>query len=145
MTVNKERIELWAQALDSGEHEQCVGSLRRFGFPPEGGYRTEKNCALGVGILVAMANGCELPNFTWEEASRMPIKVAMWYGLPSTDPQLGLTEEDLQFSPDDSYWNLTCKGQSTDGWRNVISINDAMRLPFKIIAELLRRTYVDAK
>ena len=88
MTVNKERVELWVEALESDRYHKCVNSLRR---PNRRGSWKDDNpylylyCALGVGIEVAHVNGCENTGYDFEQ-SAFPGHVREWYGFNITDP-----------------------------------------------------------
>ena len=50
MTVNKERVELWVQALESDGFKQCQNVM----------HVDDKHCALGVAVVVALANGVQV-------------------------------------------------------------------------------------
>lgn len=127
MGVNKERVELWAQALESEEYVKCEGILRADGDGSSANPYT--HCALGVAMEVAQLHGCQFsidtrdmygnPIDPWEE-DRMPRSVALWYGLPQ-DPFLELEE-------------LGC--------RTVVYVNDQLKLPFWNMAQMIRATYL---
>ena len=57
MTVNKDRVELLCQALESGRYIQCRNRLRR---TPLGLVQRWSYCALGVAIDVAVKNGLQV-------------------------------------------------------------------------------------
>lgn len=114
MTVNRERVELWAQALESERYVKCEGSLR---LPLVQGTR---HCALGVGMEVAQAHGVIISPLDWVGQEMSPV-VREWYGLRSSNPWLDLDEGRHAL---------------------VTSVNDRLRLPFWDIAQLLRAKYV---
>lgn len=87
--INKERIQLWANALKSGEYEQTTGTLRdKFGY-----------CCLGVACQIAIDNGCTVKVeqevgegdncYHYDESEgNLPLSVIKWYGLEGEDPIL---------------------------------------------------------
>lgn len=115
MTVNKERMELWVQALESDRYRQCTNVLRDAGDPEAG--IPEMHCALGVGMAVAVENGCKLFDpWAWEHPDLDP-NVVDWYGLNRADPVL-------------------------NGSRTVVQANDEDEESFWTIAQELRETYL---
>ena len=86
MGVNRERIKLLAEALESGEYEQCWGALRI----------GDKYCCLGVACEVAIKNGLDIARqpppheggadlFRYDgEPSVLPNSVRAWYGFPES-------------------------------------------------------------
>lgn len=116
--VNKARIELWCEALESGRYHQGGGVLRnRTGY-----------CCLGVACDVMDSTRWTPPDtsedviYTYEhEASFLPQSVVEWYGLDGQSP--------LAIARDGCRWKLA-------------TMNDAMLLSFETIAEALRRTYL---
>jgi hypothetical protein len=88
--VNVERVQLWIDALRSGEYEQGQGHLRK--EEPLGA----RYCCLGVAQEVALDNGwvsADVPNsynLDWGSAV-MPIDLGRWFGFMhhATDPDLG--------------------------------------------------------
>jgi|SRR5207247_10631804 len=101
----KERIALWADALDSGEFEQGQSALEI--IKKDG---TKENCCMGVACRVAMRNGLELHTetkfddsveMTWFSAGStynagsstyLPQAVMDWYGFDINDPSVGFDE-----------------------------------------------------
>lgn len=92
MTVNKERVELFARALESDKYHQCRGRLRSVN--PFGGM--EFNCALGVATHVALNNGLretlKKHHFTGEQledylfsGGTLDDLVQKWYGFEDND------------------------------------------------------------
>jgi hypothetical protein len=90
--VNVERVQLWIQALRSGEYEQGQGHLRLnqpFGAKP-------RYCCLGVAQEVALRNGwvsVDVPNSDWLDwgPAAMPADLGRWFGFMhphATDPPL---------------------------------------------------------
>lgn len=118
--VNKERVELWAQALESEQYVQCYSELRLAVLEGYDISRTKTlHCALGVGIAVALANGCEDP-YSWEGV-RFSQEVLAWYGFEDEDVPLKIDEDEAV---------------------GVIYINDELKLPFWDIAQAIRTTYL---
>lgn len=90
MTVNKEHVELFAQALESDKYHQCRGRLRD--VSPFNG--RELNCALGVATHVALNNGLretlkeafgkELEDYLFSGGTLDDL-VQKWYGFEDND------------------------------------------------------------
>jgi hypothetical protein len=127
MTVNKERVELFAQALESGRYRKCSSYLRTVGLHPNG-YTVEYNCALGVATHVALDNGLreELPRRSHAEdnlfiGGGLAALVQNWYGFPFDDPSV--------IDPEDGCHD------------SVTGLNDAGR-DFWTIAQALRAEYL---
>lgn len=116
MTVNRERVELWAQALESDSYRQCTDILR------DQGVDGLHHCALGVGMAVAELHGVRVYPLEWE-LTKLPSQVVKWYGLNEPDPSL-----------DDP--------QGLDPQFSVLDANDDRKLPFWDIAQLLRAKYL---
>lgn len=117
MTINKERIELWAAALESGDYEQCRGNLYlkanaavgwregTDGMPVLVIAQRDHHCADGVAIDVALKHGLfndhpERPSdglVFLSGRGLLPECVSIWYGFDPevTDPLLydGFTED----------------------------------------------------
>lgn len=125
MTVNKERVELWAQALESERYVQCTGNLRMevFKVKESRDIVAHHHCALGVGMAVAQAHGVQILQTDWED-SALPPQVMDWYGLDTDNPVLLESES--------QHWYR----------RSVTFANDDLKLPFWDIAQLLRAKYV---
>ena len=116
MTVNKDRVELFAAALESDRFKQCKGQLKiRSQWPGPTGIAKEFHCALGVATQVALDNGL------WEESPWVDVwsrgdlnpAVAAWYGWNGTNPYLGIDlgsgEEENIASANDfglSFWQI---------------------------------------
>lgn len=120
MTVNRERMELWAQALESDKYVQCKGNLRMEARGIESGDMATWHCAVGVGMAVAEAHGVKIERREWLNKSGIPDRVLDWYGLKG-NPWLNLDD-----------------GRHS----SVIGANDRLGLPFWDIAQALRATYV---
>jgi len=114
VTVNKDRVELFAAALESDRYRQCKGQLKISTRSPDTGYATF-HCALGVATQVALDNGL------WEEGPWVDVwsrgdlnpAVAEWYGWGGTNPYLGIDlgsgEEENIASANDfglSFWQI---------------------------------------
>lgn len=99
---NKERLALWADALDSGRYQQVEGYLRK----------GDSYCCLGVACEVAIENGLEvnvapvtdidgamqkdkdMVIYCYNDNSEhLPDAVADWYGI-SANPELQFLNED---------------------------------------------------
>ena len=93
-TLNKDRVELFLAALESGKYAQCAGKLR-IRASEEG---PEQNCALGVAIHVALDNGLRAElSWKWGHpqsgdhlfiSGTLHPRVANWYGFDDPDPIL---------------------------------------------------------
>lgn len=117
MSVNKERVELLCQALESGTFRQGSGCLRN----------GDKYCCLGVACGVSGLG-------EWKEViendgvfeylgghSFLPNRVIEWYGFNSHNPGIKLR------------WDDSC---------TMSQANDVYDLSFAEIAVALRRTYL---
>ena len=117
MTVNKERVELFAKALEGEGYTQCTKQLQ---LHTVGGM--EMNCALGVAIHVALNNGLRadlrklgvLDMFfeeerVWQSADLTPC-VMDWYGFETPDPWIVIDDNDMPItSANDSghdFWTI---------------------------------------
>jgi hypothetical protein len=119
--VNKERVELFAAALESGNYEQCEGKLRRndIEVAPSGTtHWITRFCALGMATEVALQNGLQLEKDEdpWSGSGLYP-EVAQWYGWtiegygPTLDPVIrrddGYSDSIAAFNDDGtSFWDL---------------------------------------
>lgn len=104
MTVNKDRVELFAAALESDKYRQCKGELRISTRSPDTGYATF-HCALGVATQVALDNGLHAEllekygpfsgifDALWETGVLHEF-VEDWYGWDNENPTLLLTSPD---------------------------------------------------
>lgn len=132
--VNKERVRLWIDALESGDHEQSRGCLIRHAGDP-----SEELCCLGVACRVAEKEGIVelignnqfgphdiepgMFNFNFEtSATRLPLAVAEWFGFDETNPRLINEHGD----PD-----------------SCVHANDALGYSFEEIAKGLRKQYLE--
>lgn len=114
MTVNRERIELWAQALESDGYQRCSGNLRWTDF-----FGTTMHCAEGVAMAVAQAHGVQISLEQWD-CSTMPPQVRAWYGLPG------------------AAFLKTDDGMS----HSIIWANDSVNMSFWDIAQGIRAMYL---
>jgi len=127
VTVNKDRVELFAAALESDGFKQCKGRLREEIFtewPPK--KVILGHCALGVATQVALDNGLYaeivekygrqfsegILRAMWTRGDLSP-GVAEWYGWGGTNPYLGIDlgsgEEENIASANDagvSFWDI---------------------------------------
>jgi hypothetical protein len=121
MTVNKERVELWAQALESERYVQCYGNLRVRGM------LDVRHCAYGVAVEVALANGCRVrPSVAWDRNS-LCREIVDWYGFKTNRIHIRVT-----VPQEPSYETLM----------DVETVNDHLRLPFWDIAQAIRTKYL---
>jgi hypothetical protein len=94
---NKERVELFLAALESGKYVQCSGSLRAQNLFGSG--QPWRYCALGVATKVALDNGLRESLNNWVEddilyeSGVLEPLVADWYGFNSLDPILAKDED----------------------------------------------------
>lgn len=87
--INKERVALLVEALESGKYEQAGGRLARLDASG-----VMRHCCLGVACEVAMAAGVPLEIRIDEEGSvkyddwvaTLPRIVREWYGVAVSDP-----------------------------------------------------------
>jgi len=128
--VNKERVELFAAALESGNYEQCKGTLRRSSVTHGKGttvQRIERFCALGVATEVALQNGLQLrkDGDPWLTSALHP-EVARWYGWtidgygPIVDPTI----------------------RRDDGYSDSIAMFNDDGVPFWDLAQMIRREWL---
>src|SRR5687768_15095336 len=123
--VNKERMELWIQALEQDRFKQCFGILRKeVRDGGDGEVIARLHCALGVGIEVALENGLfsEHPKafnpifneivFT-SSGGLLPTAVAYWYGIdenPSIQTEEGtqliVSENDGAVRDPRTFWEI---------------------------------------
>lgn len=90
MAVNRERVEMLVQALESGDYSQARGGLARVR-----GDGVISYCCLGVACEVAIANGAKVEKRVHldfveydDNKGRLPDSVIDWYGFDSEDPRL---------------------------------------------------------
>lgn len=106
-TPNKPNLQLWVDALESGEYKQGVGALAdRFNSSEEWQY-----CCLGVACEVAIKNGVAvtvtersagmyMTRRAYDDSSGiLPISVADWYGIDMNP----LLEQHAATTRNDSY------------------------------------------
>lgn len=127
MTVNREHMQLWIDALRSGQYEQGSGGLRA--SCPCLGHHEFLYCCLGVACEVALSAGVTMPRVEPPTASSLtaygedcvtgllPREVQDWLGLAANDP--GLTSD------------VTC-----------VRANDELDWSFNEIAGALTREYL---
>ena len=101
MTVNKERVELFVQALESDGYIQCRQSLRRGRLTNLPNMDVQwTHCALGVAVDVALKHGLQRPErvlrANWEtwlwNHGTLPAPVMEWYGFEDPDPEITIDE-----------------------------------------------------
>lgn len=150
MDVNRERVQLWAEALESGEFEQGKNCLR---FQTKSGIQY---CCLGVAVEVALRNGYEpqtiSPGYgflqyeeSWGElrTSLWP-GVVKWYGLDSPDPHIGLFITELAEHLPDCVVAPITETREREGYGELFasSANDDYEVPFTMIAAGIRAKYL---
>lgn len=87
-TVNKDRVQLWLDALRSGEYGQCASRLR--GFDQETGQPNNDYCCLGVATKVYIDNAglegekLEYAQGQLDTGALLSQEVSAWYGFPQT-------------------------------------------------------------
>lgn len=99
MSVNREHMRLWIEALKNWPNEQGKGYLSRIGHDGK-----QKDCCLGVACQVAMANGLGLSREVRHPAApdredqwiryagseaELPPEVTEWLGIDAHDPICG--------------------------------------------------------
>lgn len=112
--MNRERVQLWVDALRSGEYVQGADYLRDSG----------KHCCLGVAMEVALKHGAVLPphHFVSWGKEVMNDWAADWYEGLENDPTLILA----------------------DGREQAAShCNDVLGLTFAEIADGIERTFLN--
>lgn len=94
--MNKERVELFLAALESGKYTKCSGRMRILNRTDEG-YLPKYHCALGVATEVALDNGLReelrAKGFFWQDdflfaKGHLDKYVMQWYGFDRADPVL---------------------------------------------------------
>lgn len=93
--MNKDRVELFLAALESGKYTQCTGHLRQQVLFASM-ILEQRHCALGVATEVALDNGLreELRTMGYNgdeflfTGGRLHEWVMQWYGFEHTDPLL---------------------------------------------------------
>jgi hypothetical protein len=112
MTVNKDRVELLCQALESERYVQCRNKLRQ---PLLSLDQRWSYCALGVAIDVAVKNGLQigpirLENWYHDHGS-LPWEVVRWYGFGDSNPDILIDdfETAIASANDDSadFWTIS--------------------------------------
>lgn len=117
---NKENIQKWVEALESGKYKQGTSRLRRI---------DNSYCCLGVACQVALENGLEIDlrkdvdDYSYDRDScTLPKKVHNWLGIINEGGYFG---------------NIEFKDGS-----NAIRVNDA-GMSFVEIAQKIRKTFLD--
>lgn len=116
MGLNKDNLEKWVGALESGKWEQIYCDYAAPVVTSEGDI-TLGLCAVGVGIAVMLeASGREI---TALDIEKNISSLSSWTGI-STNPRLEVD------------------GHMT----SVMALNDTVREPFSQIAQLIRKQYL---
>lgn len=87
-TPNKARIQLWVDALRSGEYRQARGALRRLVPGEETDSDLYGYCCLGVACEIARKTESSI-SINYGQWTALPGEVAKWYGLDAADPWIG--------------------------------------------------------
>lgn len=119
---DKERLVLWAEALESGEFEQCQGRNLHIDTDELTGEEKRSYCCLGVANEIAWRNGVPCPDGD-DEGADMDTDVRDWYGLQQSNPNLAPSHD--PHSPD----------------FNAIHLNDGERWTFTQIASAIRQRF----
>ena len=114
MTVNKDRVELLCQALESERYVQCRNRLR-MDVLSVGSKVKFTYCALGVAIDVAVKNGLQVtarnPEDWYHDHSSLPWEVRIWYGFENSNPDITLDDLDTAIASanDDGvdFWTIS--------------------------------------
>lgn len=115
--MKPDKAELWAQALESGDYEQGVGSLisQKKGAPD----RALTHCVLGVlGEVWAHDNNRDWPDYP---AMVRDYELKLW------PPIITVTDR--------AEGEKRRAGDRVD----MVTANDRLRLPFKTLAEFIRQ------
>lgn len=154
MTINAERVELLAAALESGEYQQGRQQLHMKDY--EAG---DRYCCLGVACEVAVKNGLELNVREDSEGTRsydgsitiLPRAVAQWYGFardnggedsPSPwENNDGWLYTNLSFEVEDTreVGQIDQAYVSSNGRVYATELNDQIHWTFPQIAALMRK------
>lgn len=135
--VNRDRVQLLVDALESDEFEQCKGSLRL--LQSDGTYAY---CCLGVATEVALRHGLSMevadkynlyakeePSSVWNHSNGQMLadEVVEWYGFEGRTPELkGVV----------SYIDGVKRGHPAHQW------NDSYDANFRQIADMFREKYL---
>jgi len=118
---NKERIQLWVEALESGEYAQTTGSLRETETQVGGKWRPQQDvpgsdgpvreayCCLGVAAEVALSHGFDPNEMDWDIPCLSP-GLQEWYGFDAPDPLIhpdALEPLTAVRANDQKGWNFT--------------------------------------
>lgn len=156
MTVNKENMQLWIEALESDKFQQCHGSLSWRQHPDA----PMRHCCLGVATEVAMAHGVELErvemvgsldygtfvNYRWRDSDSgsqvsetyvLPLPVRQWLGVDAGDPAVWWHPHPDMPEGDNDELSLL------DREHEALSVlNDDHDLTFAQIAKILRNNFL---
>ena len=151
--MNKEVKQLWIDALESGEYEQGVGTLRKKG--PDG---KSTYCCLGVLCEVAIKAGVPVktrlvtagedmfedePKWfetTYDHSSGfLPESVREWAGLETEDGKFAKG----YYEDDELDARITYPGAygGENMAANLVTLNDDARYNFKQIAQVIRERF----
>lgn len=151
MDVNRERVQLWVEALESGEFEQGSGQLEtRYSLNDKGETTDEATyCCLGVAIEVALRDGYTpqtvpgvmtpyMESYDHFNTVLWPGVVA-WYGFLVSDPYIGIWHND-----DGEYRTKNPEPEDAYNWESLSAsgANDDHHLSFRQIAAGVRARYL---
>ena len=150
MTVNKEHMRLWVDALRSGEFTQTKGVNYR-PEPFEGDEDLEPQpagyCCLGVACEVAVKNGFVFMDYTtdeplpadeqgwWRGEGDLPSEVRDWLGLTRSNPTIA--DVPATWTPK---WRYATP--KTEPVTTAIIANDELGWTFAQIADALEAKYL---
>ena len=136
--INKERMELWIQALEQDRFVKCTGYLRIPDILDKiRNVSSYRHCALGVGIQVALENGLFSERAHEESFTDilfrtgygfLPLAVSQWYGLDSTNPGVDVAGDRV---------GISVLNDASEEWTP-----DTPDISFWDIAQLMRATYL---
>jgi hypothetical protein len=143
--INKERMELWIQALEQDRFTKCTGYLRTPDVLDKiRNVTSYRHCALGVGIQVALENGLFSGHPLEHDKSFqstlfvssggfLPIAVQGWYGLDDSNPGVNL---------DGERWGISVLNDGAIEITNDGIVEGTTEVTFWDIAQLMRATYL---
>lgn len=103
--MNRERIEAWVSALESGEYVQVTYAMREPLYDKDDKVVGVGYCALGVGMKVAEQHGMEVVAVDWLPG-RFTFEVREWYGLTEADPRVGIFHVSDLNDNGTSFWDI---------------------------------------
>ena len=149
VAVNKDRVRLLVEALESGEYEQATGTLAKVDDTGKIRY-----CCLGVATLLALQADSTLEPVTgcnkaccrdeeddptrWYTEGILSDDVKNWYGFERADPTIDVGPD----APDPLSTDAHRAGDPPNIY-SATGCNDTLKLTFPQIAAAFRRTFLD--